>query len=244
MDLESPSCIQACGVNGCGEDDGWGINICPGCSKDAAGQWDSYINMADKMIAFEKKKEEKQMVWDAGIPEATLEAAHPQFAVLTQEEKRKEENDKLIQMSYKTAFAIALHNFPEGLATFVAALSDPKVGAVLAVAIAIHNIPEGVCVALPLYYATANKTKAFWWGVLSGLSEPLAALLGWAILANSFSDALFGILFGIVSGMMVLISVRELLPTAHRYDPEDTVVTFAFTGGMAVMGLSLGVFLL
>lgn len=156
----------------------------------------------------------------------------------------KHESDKLNKMSLNTAIAIALHNFPEGLATFVATLGDPAVGAVLAIAIAIHNVPEGLCVSLPVYYATGNRCKAFLWGSLSGIAEPIAALLGWAVLANSFSDELYGVLFGMVSGMMVIISVRELLPTAHRYDPEDTVVTFAFIGGMGIMAISLVLFLL
>lgn len=156
----------------------------------------------------------------------------------------KEDEAKLMRMSINTAIAIGLHNFPEGLATFVAALDDPKVGAVLAVAIAIHNIPEGLCVALPIYYATGNRWKAFGWAVLSGASEPVAALLGWAVLANSFSNTMYAILFGLVAGMMVIISVRELLPTAHRYDPEDSVVTYSYILGMAVMALSLVLFVL
>ena len=156
----------------------------------------------------------------------------------------KEDEAKLMRMSINTAIAIGLHNFPEGLATFVAALDDPKVGVVLAVAIAIHNIPEGLCVALPIYYATGKRWKAFWWAVLSGASEPVAALLGWAVLANSFSSTLYGILFGMVAGMMVIISVRELLPTSHRYDPEDSVVTYSFILGMTVMALSLVLFVL
>lgn len=156
----------------------------------------------------------------------------------------EEEQRKLIKMGINTAVAIGLHNFPEGLATFVAALDNPKVGAVLAVAIGIHNIPEGLCVALPIYYATGNRTKAFCWALLSGASEPVAALLGWAVLANSFSQQLFAILFGLVAGMMVIISTRELLPTAHRYDPDDTVVTFSFIVGMGIMALSLVLFTL
>mmetsp|Transcript_21520 Transcript_21520/g.27364 ORF Transcript_21520/g.27364 Transcript_21520/m.27364 type:complete len:383 (+) Transcript_21520:98-1246(+) len=152
------------------------------------------------------------------------------------------EHKKLVKMGISTAIAIGLHNFPEGLATFVAALDDPRVGGVLAIAIGIHNIPEGLCVALPIYYATGNRTKAFGWALISGLSEPLAALLGWAILANSFSDTLYAVLFGIVGGMMVIISCKELLPTAHRYDPEDTVVTYSFIGGMVIMALSLVLF--
>jgi ZIP family zinc transporter len=154
----------------------------------------------------------------------------------------KHEEKKLVKMGMSTALAIALHNFPEGLATFVAALDDPSVGAVLAIAIGIHNIPEGLCVALPIYYATGNRCKAFWWGTLSGVSEPIAALLGWAVLANAMSDHVYAILFGLVSGMMVIISMKELIPTAHRYDPEDTVVTYSVIGGMVIIALSLVLF--
>lgn len=149
------------------------------------------------------------------------------------------ENKKLVRMGIQTAVAIALHNFPEGLATFVAVLEDPKIGAILACAIGIHNIPEGFCVALPIYYATGNRKKAFWWGALSGMSEPVGALLGWLILANSFSDAIYGLMFGLVAGMMVMISLKELLPTAYRYDPGDTVVTNSLIAGMVVISLSL-----
>jgi ZIP family zinc transporter len=159
-------------------------------------------------------------------------------------ENLHEPDPKLVRMGLNTAIAIGLHNFPEGLATFVAALNDPRVGAILAFAIAIHNIPEGLCVALPVYYATGNRMKAFMWALLSGASEFVAALLGWAILANSFSDDLYAVLFGLVAGMMVTISVRELLPTAHVYDPEDTVVTYSYIGGMALIAVSLIMFLL
>jgi len=154
------------------------------------------------------------------------------------------ESKKLVRMGINTALAIGIHNFPEGLATFVAALDDPGVGAVLAIAIGIHNIPEGLCVALPIYYATGNRWKAFLWACMSGLSEPIGALLGWAVLANSMSDNLYAILFGIVGGMMVIISTKELLPTAHRYDPEDTVVTYSMIVGMVIMALSLVLFMI
>jgi ZIP family zinc transporter len=152
------------------------------------------------------------------------------------------EQRKLMRMSLNTALAIGLHNFPEGLATFVAALNDVNVGVVLAVAIAVHNIPEGLCVAMPIYYATGDRCKAFMWGILSGISEPIAALLGWAILASTFSDTTYAILFGVVAGMMVIISIKELLPTGHRYDPSDSVTTYGFIAGMAIMALSLMLF--
>jgi ZIP family zinc transporter len=156
----------------------------------------------------------------------------------------EEEKKKLVKMGMNTALAIALHNFPEGLATFVAALDDPTVGAILAFAIAIHNIPEGLCVALPIYYATGNRKNAFLWALLSGASEVVAALLGWAILASTVNKTTYATLFGLVAGMMVIISIRELLPTAHVYDPEDTVVTYSFIGGMSLMALSLILFMI
>lgn len=155
-----------------------------------------------------------------------------------------EEQKRLVRMGINTAVAIGLHNFPEGLATFVAAIDDPRVGSVLALAIAIHNIPEGLCVALPIFYATGNRRNAFMWALLSGASELLAALLGWAVLASVFSDNLYGVVFGMVAGMMVVISIRELVPTAHFYDPEDTVVTYSFIGGMILIAFSLVLFLL
>lgn len=96
--------------------------------------------------------------------------------------------------------------------------------------------------SLPVFYATENRWRGFFWAVLSGLSEPLAALVGWAILSQYFNDMVYGVLFGIVSGMMVVISVKELLPTAHRYDPEDSVTTNYFIFGMGVISVSLVLF--
>ncbi len=171
--------------------------------------------------------------------EERVELSGVQDVVSTKKTSDEIENNKLVRMGMQTALAIALHNFPEGLATFVAVLEDPKIGAVLACAIGIHNIPEGFCVALPIYYATGKRAKAFWWGALSGMSEPIGALLGWIVLANSFSDAMYGLMFGVVSGMMVMISLKELLPTAYRYDPEDTVVTNSLIAGMVIISLSL-----
>mmetsp|Transcript_40312 Transcript_40312/g.78842 ORF Transcript_40312/g.78842 Transcript_40312/m.78842 type:complete len:380 (-) Transcript_40312:174-1313(-) len=152
------------------------------------------------------------------------------------------ERQRLQSMGLKTALAIGLHNFPEGLATFVATLNEPRVGAVLAIAIGIHNIPEGLCVALPIYYATGDRRKAFLWACLSGVSEPVAAALGWWVLAGRFGDKTYAWMFGLVAGMMVTICAKELLPTAHRYDKGDTVVTYSFIVGMAIMAASLVLF--
>ena len=226
---------------------------CPCHTDDPAGQLENVHHMAEEIENFEQHEHEH---WhgapgarsdsddNEGQDEDRGESGGAVSEVSEEEIKQQKDSQKLMRMSVNTALAIGLHNFPEGLATFVAALNDPRVGAVLAVAISIHNIPEGLCVAMPIYYATGNRWKAFGWAILSGIAEPFAALLGWAVLANSFSNQMYGVLFGIVSGMMVIISVRELLPTAHRYDPEDSVVTYAFMFGMAIMAVSLVLFLL
>eukprot|EP00636_Phaeomonas_parva_P015254 CAMPEP_0118851592 /NCGR_PEP_ID=MMETSP1163-20130328/985_1 /TAXON_ID=124430 /ORGANISM="Phaeomonas parva, Strain CCMP2877" /LENGTH=372 /DNA_ID=CAMNT_0006783963 /DNA_START=146 /DNA_END=1264 /DNA_ORIENTATION=+ len=152
------------------------------------------------------------------------------------------DDEKLERMGMMTAIAIGLHNFPEGLATFVATLDDPAVGISLAIAIAIHNVPEGICVAVPIYYASGSRCKAFAWAALSGVSEIIGAALGWAIFATNFDDNAYGVLFGLVAGIMVHIVLHELIPTALRYDPEDTVVTHTVFAGAAVMALSLVLF--
>lgn len=149
---------------------------------------------------------------------------------------------KLFRMGLLTALAIAIHNFPEGLATFAAALSDPSVGIAIAIAIAIHNIPEGIAVSIPVYYATGNRRKAFWYSVLSGLAEPLGAVIGYLLLFNFFNDLVFGVLFAGVGGIMVFISLDELLPTAEEYG-EHHLAVYGLLVGMAVMAVSLLLFI-
>ena len=156
-----------------------------------------------------------------------------------------ETNDKkLTKMGIMTALAIGLHNFPEGIATFVVTLEDPKVGAALAVAIGIHNIPEGLCVAIPIYYATGSRSKALCWALLSGISEPIGALIAYLILMDHLGPMTFGIVFGLVGGMMCYICLHELIPTAYRYDPEDKVTTLSIISGMVIMATSLVLFVI
>lgn len=121
-------------------------------------------------------------------------------------------------------------------------LEDPSIGASVAIAIAIHNIPEGVCVAMPIYYATGSRAKAFFWATLSGLTELVGALLGWLVLRKFFTPVVYASLFGIVSGMMIYISFKELIPTAHRYDPDDRVTSVGIVVGMIIMSISLILF--
>lgn len=138
-----------------------------------------------------------------------------------------------------TALTIAIHNFPEGLATFVVAVGDPVAGYALAIAIALHNIPEGICVAMPVYYATSSKWQAFGWTVLAGVAEPIGGLVGYFILWNSTTPLTLGIMFSAVAGMMVYISFQELIPEALRFDPENSVTMRFLFLGMAVVATSL-----
>jgi len=155
----------------------------------------------------------------------------------TEESKRL----KLLRMGMFSAIAIAIHNFPEGLATFTGALKDPTLGISIAVAIAIHNIPEGIAVSVPLYYATGSKKRAFGLSFLSGLAEPVGALVGYLILLKFFNDLIFGFLFASVAGIMVFISLDQLLPTAEKYG-EHHIAIYGLISGMVVMALSLSLF--
>ena len=148
---------------------------------------------------------------------------------------------QLLRMGMFSALAIAIHNFPEGLATFTGALADPALGIGIAVAIAIHNIPEGIAVSVPLYYATGSKKKAFFYSFLSGLSEPVGALVGYGLFYRYFNDITFGLLFAGVAGIMVFISLDELLPTAEKYG-EHHLAIYGLISGMIVMALSLLLF--
>jgi len=149
--------------------------------------------------------------------------------------------NELMKMGVLTAVAIAVHNFPEGIATFFAALKDPHLGIMITVAIAIHNIPEGIAVSVPIFCATGDRRKAFVYSFLSGLSEPVGALLGYLFLLPIMSDQVFGIMFALVAGIMVFISLDELLPTAREYG-EPHIATYGLVSGMAVMGVSLLLF--
>ncbi|MBE2187292.1 MAG: zinc transporter ZupT [Rhodothermales bacterium] len=166
---------------------------------------------------------------DADAASATLSSAHGR---------------SLMRAGMFTALAIGIHNFPEGLATFLAALQDPSLGLAIAVAIALHNIPEGISVSIPIYYATGDRKKAFFYSILSGLAEPVGALVAYFGLRMflggdaGLSQEVMGWLFGGVAGIMVYISLDELLPMSRAYGKgHDSLL--GLVAGMAVMALSL-----
>ena len=158
----------------------------------------------------------------AGIDEPT---AHPDSA-------------KLMRTGLMTALAIGIHNFPEGLATFAATLGDVKLGVFIAIAIAIHNIPEGIAVSIPIFFATKNKNKAFFYSFLSGLSEPVGAIIGYLILMPFLTPVLLAAVLAFIAGIMIYISLDELLPMAHLYGHGHLVIGGIVTG-MLIMAISL-----
>jgi zinc transporter, ZIP family len=150
---------------------------------------------------------------------------------------------KLMRMGLFTALAITIHNFPEGLATFLAALHDPSIGLAIAIAVALHNIPEGISVSVPIYYATGSRKKALLYSFLSGLAEPLGAGFAYLLLLvfvgdNGIPPQMMGILFGAIAGIMVYISLDELLPTSRAYGKGHDSI-YGLVAGMLVMALSL-----
>lgn len=151
------------------------------------------------------------------------------------------DNPKLLRVGLVTALVLAIHNFPEGMVTFLAALREVNIAIPIAIAIAIHNIPEGISVSVPVYYATGNRRKAFWLSFLSGLAEPVGALIGYLALAPYLNDQMYGIMFAAIAGIMVFISLDELLPAAEEYGKHHQAV-YGLIGGMAVMALSLLLF--
>lgn len=148
----------------------------------------------------------------------------------------------LKRMGVLVALAVGLHNFPEGLGTFLALLEDPRVGIAIAVAIAIHNIPEGIAISVPIYHATARRSTAFFYSFGSGLAEPFGALIGYLILRPFINDTTFGIVFAGVAGVMVFISLDQLLPAAREYGRPHLVI-YGLIAGMMVMATSLVLFM-
>ncbi|HPY96308.1 MAG TPA: zinc transporter ZupT [Candidatus Cloacimonadota bacterium] len=181
------------------------------------------IALIDKLVPSEENPHELKDVEDMQVSEETI--------------KKK----NLLRMGMFSALAIAIHNFPEGLATFIGGLQEPTLGVSIAVAIAIHNILEGIAVSVPVYYATGSKRKAFCLSFLSGLAEVFGALIGYFILLKFFTPSVFGIVFAIVAGIMVYISLDELLPTAEKYG-EHHLAIYGLISGMILMAVSLLLF--
>src|SRR5690554_454334 len=192
------------------------------------------IALIDKLIPKPQNPHEASSVEEL----ESLNLSHEEL----QESKEIINSNNLMRMGVFTALAIAIHNFPEGIATFLSALNNPKLAVAVTIAIAIHNIPEGISVYIPIYYATGSRKKAFMYSFLSGLAEPVGAIVGFLVLSPFLTNTLLGILFAAVAGIMVFISVDELLPAAREYG-ETHLSIYGMVGGMAVMAVSLLLFI-
>ena len=153
-------------------------------------------------------------------------------------QKNNGKSNSLYRVGVFTALVLAIHNFPEGFATFVSAVYNPTLGIAITVALAIHNIPEGMSIAVPIYYATGSRKKAFFYSFLTGLVEPIGAIIGYLIFGAILNEITFGIIFGVVAGIMIYISLFELIPSALK-NGEDKYVSFGGIIGMLVMAISL-----
>lgn len=196
------------------------------------------IAIIDKLIPSSENPHELHSIEE-------INTDHPDAGHHIEQVKKREEaqkNKKLMRLGIFSALTIAIHNFPEGLATFIVAIQDPQIAIPIALAIAIHNIPEGIAVSVPIYYATGNKRKAFFYSFISGFSEPIGALAGYLLLKPFISDTLMGIIFALVAGIMVFISLDELLPSAREYG-EHHLSIYGLVAGMMLMAFSLLLFI-
>lgn len=155
--------------------------------------------------------------------------------------KHQENGEHLSKLGLMSAIAIAIHNLPEGLAIFTAGIQDIGVAIPIALAVILHNIPLGIAIAVPIYYSTGSKKKAFLYSFLVGLCQPLGGILGYVLFAHLSTDLFFGILFTIVSGIMIFVSLDELLPSSQK-DIDHHISVYGAILGMLVMAISLSIF--
>ena len=163
---------------------------------------------------------------------------NPHEAGLVEEMESVDSSHQLHRLGVLTAIVIGIHNFPEGIATFFAALNDRTVGISIAIAIALHNIPEGISISVPIYYATGSRRKAFYYSFLSGISEPVGAIIGFFALRSFLNQQLVDLIFAAVAGIMVFISLDQLIPHAKKYSGGHESI-YGLISGMAVMALTL-----
>lgn len=190
------------------------------------------VALIDKIVPHDDNPHEFMTAEEKAAAEADIEAIKKGKEVSPAGKKR------LMRIGLLTATALALHNFPEGIATFVSALENVSLGFTIAVAIALHNIPEGIAVSMPVYYATGSRTKAFWYSFISGVVEPVGAILAYFILMPFLDEMTIAILLSGVAGIMVFIALDQLLPAAEEYG-EHHISIYGMVAGMALMAISL-----
>jgi len=198
--------------------------------------------VTSKLVELFEKRDvgsEEQAVEMKGKPKSETGGEGSLEVVVMSNAAAEKQRKELLRAGIVTAISIAIHNFPEGIVTFFSLIDEWELGVATAFAIAVHNIPEGISIAIPYYYASENRWKAFALAFVSGLAEPFGALIGYAILGDRWGESAFGVMFGFTAGIMVYISLSQLLPLARKNDPEDKVTTVMLFVGMFVMDLSL-----
>ena len=136
----------------------------------------------------------------------------------------------LYRVGIISMLAIILHNIPEGIATFISTTKDTSLGISLATSIALHNIPEGISISIPIYYSTKSKFKALFYTFISALSEPIGAILTYLFLLPLITDTLLGLLFSFIAGIMLQISLMELLKESLNYNYKQQTKLFFLIG--------------
>lgn len=200
-------------------------------SLEISGRWVSFFSFLGGILL-------------SGFIDGMIPESQNPHGIRTEESIRRLKNGKtnskykLMRTGIFTTAAITIHNFPEGFATFATAATDMKIAFTVAVAIAIHNIPEGISVSVPIYEATKSKKTAFVYSSLSGIAEPLGAIIGWLILMPFLSPFVLGVIMGVVAGIMIYISFDELFPSAIEYGDGHIHIAGLATG-MAIMGVGL-----
>lgn len=153
------------------------------------------------------------------------------------EETGEAPHKNLYKVGFVSMLAIGLHNFPEGIATFMAGYENLSLGITIALAISLHNIPEGIVVAMPIFYATGSKKKAFKYAFLSGIAEPIGAFLAFLVLRPFINDIVLGCILALVSGIMIYVVIEELLPSSRQYGHNKTALVATFFG-ISIMPLT------
>ena len=141
-------------------------------------------------------------------------------------EKNSKNGLKLYKLGIITMIVIILHNIPEGIATYITSTNNIKLGLTLTIAIALHNIPEGISISIPIYYSTNSKFKSFIYTVISGISEPLGAVIAYIFLSKYINDNILGIIYSCIGGMMINIAINELYKESISYNKKNTIIYF------------------
>jgi zinc transporter ZupT len=172
-------------------------------------------------------------------PNHIAHALHSPATEGTMSEAERAQKEEYKRAGMMSGIAIAIHNFPEGLALFVSSLQGLRTGIILSIGVILHNLPEGVAIAAPVYYATGSKLEAFKWTLLSGVAQPLGAAIGWAAVSGGMSFSLQATLYAMVAGMLTCITLKELLPGAFRFDPKGTYFVSAFFFGILIIAFGI-----